>query len=295
MRQKNNLKTKIAAISKRTSARNWPRLALEVLLAPLLQGFIEGFWCKNRPRQGASGAKTSEFFTKNQAKPPHQQCDFFTQSRWTIRHIFGANFQGFGAKIDQHGAKTQKMAQKPVLPHLWSMFAPRSVKLCPMWWTFHLFFCVNFSPVFAPWGWGGGKEESWKRGLQKRGPQSMSVSTMQGRYWISVSAFLFDSLPWWVELSHWFWRHRGSILNFRIGFLSSIGGRLPYPCLPTPLPILRGRVTQRGTGRRLKGKHANEERLGGDSEERQNNLTQFRETIWTATQLSYLTRCSVET
>ena len=31
----------------------------------------------------------------------------------------------------------------------------------------------------------------------------------------------------------------GSILNFRIGFLSSIGGRLPYPCLPTPFPILR--------------------------------------------------------
>ena len=42
-----------------------------------------------------------------------------------------------------------------------------------------------------------------------------------------------------AELSHWFWRHRGSILNFRIGFLSSIQGRLPYPCLPTPFPILR--------------------------------------------------------
>ena len=39
--------------------------------------------------------------------------------------------------------------------------------------------------------------------------------------------------------SHWFWKHRGSILNFRIGFLSSIGGRLAYPCLPTPFPILR--------------------------------------------------------
>ena len=32
---------------------------------------------------------------------------------------------------------------------------------------------------------------------------------------------------------------RGSILNFRIGFLSSIGGRLPCPCLPTPFRILR--------------------------------------------------------
>ena len=42
-----------------------------------------------------------------------------------------------------------------------------------------------------------------------------------------------------AELSYWFWRHRESILNFRIGFLSSIGGRLPYPCLPTPFPILR--------------------------------------------------------
>ena len=39
--------------------------------------------------------------------------------------------------------------------------------------------------------------------------------------------------------SHWFWRHTGLILNFRIGFLSSTGGRLPYPCLPTPFPILR--------------------------------------------------------
>ena len=29
------------------------------------------------------------------------------------------------------------------------------------------------------------------------------------------------------------------MLNFRIGFLLSIGGRLPYPCLPTPCPILR--------------------------------------------------------
>ena len=28
------------------------------------------------------------------------------------------------------------------------------------------------------------------------------------------------------------------MLNFRIGFLSSIGVRLPYPCLPTPFPIL---------------------------------------------------------
>ena len=33
-----------------------------------------------------------------------------------------------------------------------------------------------------------------------------------------------------AELSHWFWRQRGSILNFRSGFLSSIEGRLPYPC-----------------------------------------------------------------
>ena len=85
-------------------------------------------------------------------------------------------------------------------------------------------------------------QESRKRGPQKRGPQSMSVSTMRGRYWISVSAFLFDSLPCEsveAELSHWFWRHRGSILNFRIGLLLSIGGRLPYPCLPTPFPILR--------------------------------------------------------
>ena len=33
--------------------------------------------------------------------------------------------------------------------------------------------------------------------------------------------------------------------NFRIGFLSSIGVRLPYPCLPTPFPILRLKVAQR--------------------------------------------------
>ena len=32
---------------------------------------------------------------------------------------------------------------------------------------------------------------------------------------------------------------RQSILNFRIGFLLSIWGRLPYPCLPTPFPTLR--------------------------------------------------------
>ena len=31
----------------------------------------------------------------------------------------------------------------------------------------------------------------------------------------------------------------GSILNFRIGSVSSIGG-LPRPCLPTPFPIPRG-------------------------------------------------------
>ena len=36
----------------------------------------------------------------------------------------------------------------------------------------------------------------------------------------------------------------GSILNFRIGFVSSIGGRLPYPCLPTPFPILRSNTTK---------------------------------------------------
>ena len=33
------------------------------------------------------------------------------------------------------------------------------------------------------------------------------------------------------------------MLNFRIGFLSSIGGRtMSYPCLPTPFPILRKQV-----------------------------------------------------
>ena len=30
--------------------------------------------------------------------------------------------------------------------------------------------------------------------------------------------------------------------NFRIGFLSSVGRRLPYPCLPPPCPILRSRA-----------------------------------------------------
>ena len=71
----------------------------------------------------------------------------------------------------------------------------------------------------------------------------MSVSTMRGRYWNSVSAFFLDSLQWRVT---WGWVDslvlealRQSILNFRIGFLSSIGWRLPYPCLPTPFPILR--------------------------------------------------------
>ena len=50
---------------------------------------------------------------------------------------------------------------------------------------------------------------------------------------------------------------RGSILNFRIGFLSSIGEQLPYPCLPTPFPILRNeealqlRVCQ---GQQLRGR-----------------------------------------
>ena len=40
-------------------------------------------------------------------------------------------------------------------------------------------------------------------------------------------------------MSHWFCRSRGSILNFRVGFLSLIGRRLPYSCLRTPFPILR--------------------------------------------------------
>ena len=37
------------------------------------------------------------------------------------------------------------------------------------------------------------------------------------------------------------WRHPDSewILNFRIGFLSSIGGRLPHPSLLRPFPSLR--------------------------------------------------------
>ena len=37
-----------------------------------------------------------------------------------------------------------------------------------------------------------------------------------------------------AELTCWFRRHPR--LNFRIGFLSSIGGRLPHPCLPPPFP-----------------------------------------------------------
>ena len=60
------------------------------------------------------------------------------------------------------------------------------------------------------------------------------------------------------------------MLNFRIGFLSSIGGRLPHPCLPTPFPILRGKnfdsngtITERPTGFK-EGKSAiNLSNLGG--------------------------------
>ena len=46
---------------------------------------------------------------------------------------------------------------------------------------------------------------------------------------------------------------RQSILNFRIGFLSSIGGRLPYPCLPTPFPILRHSSSGASRGSGLSG------------------------------------------
>ena len=49
----------------------------------------------------------------------------------------------------------------------------------------------------------------------------------------AVASQLRLSLPVGLEAS------RQSILNFRIGFLSSITGRLPYPCLPTPFPFLR--------------------------------------------------------
>ena len=41
-----------------------------------------------------------------------------------------------------------------------------------------------------------------------------------------------------AEFAQWFWRHRGSILNFRIGFLSSIGGRLSRRCLSPPFRLL---------------------------------------------------------
>ena len=79
---------------------------------------------------------------------------------------------------------------------------------------------------------------SAKTGVRNRCP----YRRCGGRYWNSVSAFLLDSLQWWVT---WGWVYslfleasRQSILNFRIGFLSWIGGRLPNPCLPTPFPIL---------------------------------------------------------
>ena len=79
--------------------------------------------------------------------------------------------------------------------------------------------------------------ESRKWGPQNRGPQSMSVSTMRGRYWNSVPAFLLDSLQWRVTwgcvYSLVFEASRQSILNFRIGLLSSIRGDCRTPvCRP---------------------------------------------------------------
>ena len=52
-------------------------------------------------------------------------------------------------------------------------------------------------------------------------------------WFFAVASQLRPSLVVVLEAS------RQSILKFRIGFLSLIGGRLPYPCLPTPFPILR--------------------------------------------------------
>ena len=43
-----------------------------------------------------------------------------------------------------------------------------------------------------------------------------------------------------------FWRHSRSIPNFRIEFLSSIGGRLLRPCLPPPFPVLRSNAKGEG-------------------------------------------------
>ena len=51
-----------------------------------------------------------------------------------------------------------------------------------------------------------------------------------------LNAFFFDSLQWRVSRgrvsSLALEASRQSMLNFRVGFLSLIGGRLPYPCLP---------------------------------------------------------------
>ena len=70
-----------------------------------------------------------------------------------------------------------------------------------------------------------------------------SVLTMWGPNWISVWAFPCErNLHWLVSFRAVFpccVQLPGSILNFRLGSVSSIWGWLPRPYLPTPFPILR--------------------------------------------------------
>ena len=78
--------------------------------------------------------------------------------------------------------------------------------------------------------------ESRKRGPQKRGPQSMSVSTMRGRYWNSVSAFSLilcsgESVEADIQTVDTEFPYRVPIVD---------RGMIAVPLfLPTPFPILR--------------------------------------------------------
>ena len=68
---------------------------------------------------------------------------------------------------------------------------------------------------------------------------------MWGRYWNSAWVSLSERILLGCGTPCGF--HPGSILNFCIGSVSSIGGWLPRPCLPTLFPILRKANLPNGT------------------------------------------------
>ena len=97
-------------------------------------------------------------------------------------------------------------------------------------------------------------------GSAKTGSAIESVSTMQGRYWNSVSAFLLDSLQWRVT---WGWVYslvleasRQSILNFRIGVpIVDRGGDCRTPVCRPHFRFL-GLLSERQAQKRCKSSNA---------------------------------------